>query len=139
MRSKMSPWVRGASNRQIVNSREQTCSRGSAKTVSTGGAPGPGLVPAKRVLMATKLLPRFVVVVFLLGRFTAAEDRQPEILTNSIGMQLVRIPAGEFLMGGSEPAEELCKAFASYDRKPEEFNDEYPQHKVRITKPYLMG
>jgi formylglycine-generating enzyme required for sulfatase activity len=86
-----------------------------------------------------------VVVVFLaaicglaVGQ-EAPAARQPEVLTNSIGIQLVRIPAGEFLMGGSEPAEELCKAFASYDRKPEEFNDEYPQHKVRITKPFFLG
>ncbi len=45
-------------------------------------------------------------------------------ITNSIGMNLVPIPAGEFIMGsplgqGSE--------------------DEHPQHHVRITRPFYMG
>ncbi len=50
----------------------------------------------------------------------------PEEVTNSIGMKLKLIPAGEFLMGS--PVNEA-------DR----FDDEGPQHKVRITKPFYMG
>jgi formylglycine-generating enzyme required for sulfatase activity len=65
--------------------------------------------------------------------------RSAEVLTNSVGMQLVHIPAGEFWMGAPESADELCKAFASYERQPEEFSDEYPRHKVKITKPFLLG
>jgi len=65
--------------------------------------------------------------------------RAPEVLTNTIGIQLVRIPAGEFWMGAQESAEDLCKTFASYERKPEEFSDEYPRHRVKITKPFLLG
>jgi formylglycine-generating enzyme required for sulfatase activity len=60
-------------------------------------------------------------------------------ITNSIGMKLVWIPAGEFLMGGQEPAEKLAKAFAAYNRPPEYFNDEYPRHRVRITRPFYLG
>ncbi len=51
---------------------------------------------------------------------------QPMELTNSIGMKLVFIPAGEFLMGS--PADD-SKAH------PEEM----PQHTVRITKPFYLG
>ena len=49
-----------------------------------------------------------------------------ELITNSIGMKLKLIPAGEFMMGS--PADEA-------DRN----NDEGPQHRVRITKPFYMG
>src|SRR5690242_6703619 len=72
-----------------------------------------------------------------------AQQRQPARVaqpqSNSIGMQLVRIPAGEFLMGGSEPADELVKAFPNSGRKPEDFADAYPRHRVLITKPYSIG
>ncbi len=47
-------------------------------------------------------------------------------ITNSIGMKLKLIPAGEFLMGS--PADEA-------DR----YDNEGPQHKVRITKPFYIG
>ena len=47
-------------------------------------------------------------------------------ITNSIGMKLVLIPAGEFMMGSPESDE-----FAA--------DDEMPQHRVRITKPFYLG
>jgi formylglycine-generating enzyme required for sulfatase activity len=50
----------------------------------------------------------------------------PELHTNSTGMNLVRIPAGEFLMG-------------SPDSDPEARDDEKPQHRVRITQPFYLG
>jgi formylglycine-generating enzyme required for sulfatase activity len=46
--------------------------------------------------------------------------------TNSIGMKLVLIPAGEFLMG-------------SPDSDSDALSDEKPQHTVRITKPFYLG
>jgi formylglycine-generating enzyme required for sulfatase activity len=46
-------------------------------------------------------------------------------LTNTIGMKLASIPAGEFTMGSSE------------DRQGDE--DLRPQHKVKITKPFYLG
>src|SRR5947209_5467446 len=45
-------------------------------------------------------------------------------LVNSIGMELVLIPAGTFLMG-------------SPDGEGDE--DERPQHEVEITRPFLLG
>jgi formylglycine-generating enzyme required for sulfatase activity len=53
-------------------------------------------------------------------------EKQPKEFTNSIGMKLVLIPAGEFMMGSPETEK---------DRSP----DESPQHKVRISKPFYMG
>jgi formylglycine-generating enzyme required for sulfatase activity len=66
-------------------------------------------------------------------------SRAPEAQANSIGLDLVRIPAGEFLMGNPEDAAELCKEFAAFERKPEEFDDEIPRHKVQITRPFWLG
>jgi formylglycine-generating enzyme required for sulfatase activity len=47
-------------------------------------------------------------------------------ITNSIGMKLVLIPAGEFLMG-------------SPDSDGTADDDEKPQHRVRITRPFYLG
>jgi formylglycine-generating enzyme required for sulfatase activity len=47
------------------------------------------------------------------------------VVTNTIGMMLAKIPAGEFRMGS--PADEA-------EREPEEL-----QHPVRITRPFYMG
>ncbi len=49
-----------------------------------------------------------------------------QAITNSIGMKLVRIPAGEFLMG-------------SANSDPGAREDERPRHRVRISKPFYMG
>ena len=48
------------------------------------------------------------------------------IITNSIGMKLVRIPAGEFMMGA--PDSDFSAQGA-----------DQPQHRVRITKPFWLG
>ena len=60
-----------------------------------------------------------------------ADANQPAVhgdqaITNSIGMKLVRIPAGEFLMG-------------SADTDPGRRDDERPQHPVRISNAFYMG
>ena len=59
-----------------------------------------------------------------------------KIITNSIGMKLKLIPAGEFLMGTAESPELLAREFES---ESEYFANEHPQHRVRITKPYYLG
>jgi formylglycine-generating enzyme required for sulfatase activity len=57
-------------------------------------------------------------------------DQQPfpsdKEFTNSIGMKLVLIPSGEFMMGSPET-------------EKEHWDHEVPQHKVKITKPFYMG
>jgi formylglycine-generating enzyme required for sulfatase activity/serine/threonine protein kinase len=56
----------------------------------------------------------------------AAYLKSPANVTNSIGMILALIPAGEFEMGAS-------------DAEDRAGDDEKPQHRVRITKPYYLG
>jgi formylglycine-generating enzyme required for sulfatase activity len=64
-------------------------------------------------------------------------EQPPEsTLTNSIGMKMVLIPAGEFQMGSGETNEQLANAFHCM---PRFFMAEHPQHRVRITKPFYMG
>lgn len=58
-------------------------------------------------------------------RLTNPQSKRPDPITNSIGMVLVHIPAGEFLMG--TPENDPSKAW-----------DEIP-HRVRISKPFCMG
>jgi cytochrome c peroxidase len=69
-----------------------------------------------------------LLISFLCGcdfSHTSATADGPEQFTNSIGMQLVRIPAGAFLMGSPQP-----HPLAS---------DTQPQHRVRISRPFYMG
>ena len=53
------------------------------------------------------------------------DNGAPVVETNSIGMQLVLIPAGEFMMG-SPATEEGRQATRQ-------------QHRVRITRPFYLG
>ena len=59
-----------------------------------------------------------------------------DTVTNSIGMKLKLIPAGEFMMGSSKSAEAVAKEF---DTKAEYYENEHPQHRVRITRPFYLG
>jgi formylglycine-generating enzyme required for sulfatase activity len=59
------------------------------------------------------------------------------VTVNSIGMELVEIPAGEFPMGSEDTVESLrTELHLRIDRN---VDDERPVHRVRITKPYFMG
>jgi formylglycine-generating enzyme required for sulfatase activity/outer membrane protein assembly factor BamB len=53
-------------------------------------------------------------------------EAPPRALTNSVGMKLALVPAGEFLMG-------------SPDDDPAARSDEKPRHRVRITRPFYIG
>jgi formylglycine-generating enzyme required for sulfatase activity len=60
---------------------------------------------------------------------TSVPARQSKVLkeiTNSIGMQMILIPAGDFMMGA--PEDEMGHR-----------ENEIPQHPVRITKPFWLG
>jgi formylglycine-generating enzyme required for sulfatase activity len=61
-------------------------------------------------------------------------------IENSLGMRMVEIPAGEFWMGNQETADALSRAFPGYEHdRIAALVDEQPPHKVRITRPFLLG
>lgn len=61
-------------------------------------------------------------------------------LTNSIGMKLVQIPAGEFLMGNTAAeVNRLVQEFSDFGFEKEFADREQPQHRVRISQPFFMG
>jgi len=78
-----------------------------------------------------------VSVIVSLNTVNSAEPEPPDTFTNSVGMEFQLIPAGEFMMGSAESAEELAEAFPH--TPPTAFEDELPQHRVRITKPFYLG
>jgi serine/threonine protein kinase len=90
-----------------------------------------------RALMAMAGIIVIVVLTQLGGWLTASNGTKPlvspthapapaKLVTNSIGMQLVGIEPGEFLMGSPESDTGA-------------FSDEKPQHRVRITKAFSLG
>ena len=56
--------------------------------------------------------------------------------TNSIGMKLVYIPHGEFMMGSRDSATEVAR---NTKTEPVLYADEHPRHRVKITKGFYMG
>jgi formylglycine-generating enzyme required for sulfatase activity len=82
----------------------------------------------------TALSPLLVVY----GTSSRAEPpRAPVTVTNSIGMKLVLVPAGEFMMGAEEAIADTQRAFPYCN--PEVLPRERPRHRVRITRPFYMG
>ena len=69
-----------------------------------------------------------LVLAALPGADVRGSDTDPtakEVITNSIGMKFVLIPAGEFVMGSPKDEEDRL--------------DDEKQHRVRITKPFYLG
>lgn len=67
----------------------------------------------------------------------ASEQSHAEPITNSIGMKLVLVPAGEFMMGAEEHRTDTLNQFPYSDAKW--MVDESPRHRVRVTQPFYMG
>ncbi|NQT35966.1 MAG: formylglycine-generating enzyme family protein, partial [Planctomycetes bacterium] len=61
-----------------------------------------------------------------LDRIPTSDAAPGQIVTNSIGMKLAHIPAGEFLMGSPDSDEDA-------------FDREKPQHRVCITEPFRLA
>jgi formylglycine-generating enzyme required for sulfatase activity len=57
---------------------------------------------------------------------TPGPPGESKTITNTIGMKLVLIPAGDFLMG-------------SPDSDKDATDNEKPQHRIRITRPFYLG
>ena len=78
-------------------------------------------------LRSVKMKKQFVLAAILVFAFTSlafAGDEKQQSFTNSLGMKLIRVEPGSFFMG-SEPRD------VDYD--------EFPRHKVTITKPFYIS
>lgn len=61
-------------------------------------------------------------------------------MKNSLGMTLVRVPAGSFNMGNDESVESLAAAYPQLERKRlVDLKDEAPVHRVRIAHGFFLG
>ncbi len=65
--------------------------------------------------------------------------RGGEVVENSLGMKLVVIPAGEFQMGGETVEDLEAAGITVLDVHKQFIPAERPVHRVRISKPFLMG
>lgn len=86
-----------------------------------------------------KLGTKLLVLVALTGCFSLVQAGNHRILKDSEGHELVTIEAGEFMMGGAEPPEAVVSSFPDARVLPAALADEYPRHKVRITRPFMLG
>lgn len=66
----------------------------------------------------------------------AFRAKASDVVTNSVGMNLVYIPAGSFMMGSGRSAAQLAE---QYGEDQGRFEDEFPQHPVRISKGFWIG
>ena len=73
-----------------------------------------------------RLFPLATFVWLCACGFAAADGAEPRVVKNSLGMEFVAIPDGDFLMG-------------SDDGDPMGEADERPRHRVRITRPFRLG
>ena len=60
-------------------------------------------------------------------------------LGGGVKLELVLIPAGEFMMGGEDSPEEVARKSGGIEVQLGWSRNEQPQHKVRITKPFYMA
>ena len=94
-------------------------------------------------------LPRIIATLAFLSisiiafSFLVADEpksgKEWKVIENSLGMKMVLIPAGEFMMGSDETPESLAKTYANYSTDRFELADEKPSHRVRITRPFYFG
>jgi len=69
---------------------------------------------------------------------TAKKETSESLITNTLGMQLKLIPAGEFLMGSTETKADLERMGISlYEGFG--MSAEQPQHRVKISRNFYMG
>ncbi|MGA2255078.1 MAG: SUMF1/EgtB/PvdO family nonheme iron enzyme [Thermoguttaceae bacterium] len=80
---------------------------------------------------------RAILAVVLPSR--AILGAEPETITNGIGMKLVLVPTGEFMMGSSQEQIKIWNDWSEQQGKSLNVDNEGPQHRVRITRPFYPG
>ena len=79
---------------------------------------------------------KIICCLTLLFILVGCKQEIPETFTNSIGMKLVYIPPGDFMMGSRDSVAEAARKGAAWES---EFIDEHPQHRVKITNGFYIG
>jgi formylglycine-generating enzyme required for sulfatase activity len=96
---------------------DESAARKGQETRATKDSKSPATVASEKTATSTATAPRF---------------------TNSLGMTMVRIEPGEFLMGTSN-AQVDWLVDPLFGRKREDYADEQPQHPVKITRPFYLA
>jgi formylglycine-generating enzyme required for sulfatase activity len=121
--------VEGGDDQFQLDSESITVTRGGQVKVKVTLKPAPLIVAPFDAKQARNYQERW-----------ARQLGAPVEITNSIGMKLVLIPPGEFMMGSpKELIEEELKTPGIKDWYKEQLPSEGPQHRVRITKPFYLG
>jgi formylglycine-generating enzyme required for sulfatase activity len=66
------------------------------------------------------------------------KDKLPRGFTNSLGMFMTAVPAGSFVMGSSQTDIAWASSTLARDQ-PANLENEYPFHKVRISRPFFIS
>jgi eukaryotic-like serine/threonine-protein kinase len=89
---------------------------------------------------AQKTLPKAEVAVPLKPAWRPEDKGLPKEFANSLGMRLMRIPAGQFQMGSPPEEIERCvKSVGPNEWAKDDVNSEGPQHEVDLVQPFYMG
>jgi sulfatase modifying factor 1 len=116
------------------------------------------LIAGSKYPTRAKLMRNFVIVFIVLLTMVGAVFSGPQVppkkhaadLGGGVAIELVLIPAGQFKMGSGESAEDTAAYFNKTYREnfPADgmggleanfFENEHPQHDVRITQPFFLG
>lgn len=101
------------------------------KSVSSRDEQTPNLLITGRAELLFKHAPKYD------AQASGSPLSEPQF-TNTLSMKMIRLPAGEFLMGSKETKEDLkemgMSLYEGFDN-----SDEQPQHRVQISKPFYMG
>jgi formylglycine-generating enzyme required for sulfatase activity len=99
----------------------------------------------RSLVLAVTLL----TMTLMAGTVGAAEKKKAkketpdsEVVTNSIGMKFVKVPAGSFMMGKracQQPDDPFASRSAYDNCMKEGSNSEKPSHRVTISQPFLIG
>ena len=77
-----------------------------------------------------------LIIFILLISFAFAETKSPEkVIINSIGMEFVLIPGGEFMMGSKLNPQEIASKYGGY---ADLYKVEHPQHNITLSEPIYL-